>query len=603
MPCPQYLNSIHEAVDGTIGSIRRAELELHVDSCDACRALLEDLQRIRDAAAALPTLDPPDGAWLQIAGRLRQQGRVAATPAAGARRSYGIWLAAAAAVILVVASAVMVLPRFTSTPAPPTAGNAPDGRTVESVQSAVDAAQQKFEEAIAELEKVAKANQQALDPETSATITKNLGILDQAIADNRAAVNAEPASVAARETLFQALKSKVALLQSTITLINEMRKGNNAAAAQLVNKSSSRTWKFGNLEIWKSGNLMRPLVRHRALLTMLLLTVPAGAGAQVYPERIIAREKIRAVVAYQRRDANNRVEEVERTTRTLKLGANGVLGLGNIAGDIIVTRGGGPDATVEIVKTARGRDQSEAREMLQLVQVEVTERGGRADVRTRYPDSGRNNRRNISVSVAYNVTAPAGARLSIESISGSVKVTDIKGDVSANTVSGDVRISGAARINAAKTISGMVEIVDAQTDGALESGSVSGDVILRRVKANRIEASTVSGSIKLEEVQSERVDASSTSGSVSFAGPLARGGRYELNSFSGEIRVAVSGNTGFEVDANSFSGEIRPELQISMRNPDPGGRRRRTTLNGTYGDGSAVLDLTTFSGSIVISRR
>jgi L-amino acid N-acyltransferase YncA len=103
--------------------------------------------------------------------------------------------------------------------------------------NAVEAAQAQFEKAIADLEKVAKANQQALDPSTSATIEKNLGILDQAIADNRAAVKSEPASVAARETLFDALRQKVSLLQDTISLINEMRKGNNAAAAQLVNKS------------------------------------------------------------------------------------------------------------------------------------------------------------------------------------------------------------------------------------------------------------------------------------------------------------------------------------------------------------------------------
>ena len=241
MACAQYLNSIHEAVDGTIGSIRRAELELHVDTCDECRALLEDLQRVRDAAAALPVIDPPDGAWLQIAGRLRQEGRITAAPFATPRRAYATWLAAAAAVILIVASAVLVLPRFRNAPLPQTAstpGNAPAARSVEAVQSDVDVAQQQFEKAIAELEKVAKANQEALDPQTSATIDKNLGIIDQAIAENRAAVNQEPTSVAARETLFQALRSKVTLLQNTITLINEMRKGNNAAAAQLVNKSS-----------------------------------------------------------------------------------------------------------------------------------------------------------------------------------------------------------------------------------------------------------------------------------------------------------------------------------------------------------------------------
>jgi anti-sigma factor RsiW len=247
MACEQYLNSIHEAVDGTIGPIRRAELELHLDQCEACRALRDDLQRIHDAAAALPTLDAPDGAWLQIAGRLRQEGRISAAPAARPRRHYAGWLAAAAAVILAAGSAVLLLTQRSApsgtTPAPvssPTAtapGNAANGKSVEAVTSEVETAQQQFEKAIADLEKVVKTNQQALDPGTSQTIDKNLGIIDQAIAENRVAVKTEPANVAARETLFEALRQKVSLLQDTITLINEMRKGNNAAAAQLVNKS------------------------------------------------------------------------------------------------------------------------------------------------------------------------------------------------------------------------------------------------------------------------------------------------------------------------------------------------------------------------------
>jgi len=125
----------------------------------------------------------------------------------------------------------------TAAPAATAAGNAPDLKSVETVQNQVDAAQQQFEKAIENLEKVAKANVEALDPGTSATIDKNLGIIDQAIADSRAATRAEPTNVAARETLFEALRHKVTLLQDTISLINEMRKGNNAAAAQLVNKS------------------------------------------------------------------------------------------------------------------------------------------------------------------------------------------------------------------------------------------------------------------------------------------------------------------------------------------------------------------------------
>jgi anti-sigma factor RsiW len=240
----QYLNAIQELVDGTLGSIRRAELEMHLQQCDDCRALLEDLRKIRDAAAALPVINAPDRAWLQIAGRLRQEGRIKeqAPIVTAARRSVGLWLAAAAAIVIAVGVAVVIMTRTpppTQTASAPAAaaGTAAPGASVEEVQTKVDAAQAQFETAIAELEKVAKANQQALDPGTSATIEKNLNILDDAIAQNRAAVKAEPASVAARETLFEALRQKVSLLQDTISLINEMRKGNNAAAAQLVNKS------------------------------------------------------------------------------------------------------------------------------------------------------------------------------------------------------------------------------------------------------------------------------------------------------------------------------------------------------------------------------
>jgi len=242
MGCDKYLNSIHERVDGTIGSIRRAELEIHIEGCEECRALLEDLQRIHDAAAALPALPAPDGAWLQIAGRLRMEGRVR-EEAPVARRPhprYAAWLAIAAALVIASGSAVILLiPRGNVAPAAGIAQRDPSAVTVSSPDdavNAVDAAQAQFEKAIADLEKVARDNQHALDPGTSETIEKNLGIIDQAIAENRAAVKSEPASVAARETLFDALRQKVSLLQDTISLINEMRKGNNAAAAQLVNK-------------------------------------------------------------------------------------------------------------------------------------------------------------------------------------------------------------------------------------------------------------------------------------------------------------------------------------------------------------------------------
>jgi len=348
--------------------------------------------------------------------------------------------------------------------------------------------------------------------------------------------------------------------------------------------------------------------RRFAVLAAVLVAIaaPCLANAQVYPERLTAKMK-HVVAAYQRRDRDEREEQTERTTKTLRLGSNGELSLGNIAGDITVTRGGGSDATVEIIKVARARSADEARELLTLVTVEASERNGRADVKTRYPsgdENRRNNRRNFNVTVTFNVTAPAGTRLNVNSVSGNIKVSDIKGEVSVGTVSGNVSVTSAGAIAAAKSVSGNVEIVNAQADESLEASSVSGDVTMQHVTVRRIDAGSVSGNVKLDEVQCDRAEAHSTSGNISFAGPLARRGRYELKSFSGEVHLAISGGTGFEVDATTFSGDVRSDLPITMRgSSDPNDRKRRRALNGTYGVGSAILELSTFSGSIVISKK
>jgi DUF4097 and DUF4098 domain-containing protein YvlB len=346
------------------------------------------------------------------------------------------------------------------------------------------------------------------------------------------------------------------------------------------------------------------------LLTLSLLAIATVAGApspsdaQVYPERIrtVVRHK---VDAYQRRD-DSREEQVERYTKTVRIGAAGELDVSNIAGDITVTRGAGNDATIEVVKTARARTAQDARDLLPLVQVDIIERAGRAEVRTQYPTGDtlqRNNRRNINVSVAFNITAPSGTRVTVKSISGTVKVTDIKGDVSADSISGDVRISGSGRIGSAKSVSGTVEVSDTKVDGALVAGSISGDVVLRRLTAQRIDTNSISGGVRLEDVQCDRIGAQSISGGIDFSGPLARNGRYSLKSHSGEIRIAIAGGSGFEVEASSFSGEVRTELPITTHGAPATNRGRQRVLTGTYGDGSAFLELTTFSGSIVIAKR
>ena len=68
----RYREAIQERADGTLGSIRLAELERHLEQCDSCRRLADDVVRIRELAGSLDHPAPPDRVWLQIAGRLRR---------------------------------------------------------------------------------------------------------------------------------------------------------------------------------------------------------------------------------------------------------------------------------------------------------------------------------------------------------------------------------------------------------------------------------------------------------------------------------------------------------------------------------------------------
>jgi hypothetical protein len=342
-----------------------------------------------------------------------------------------------------------------------------------------------------------------------------------------------------------------------------------------------------------------------ACVVLAVLAAPLPAAAQVYPERVTtvtrARTERARVERYQR-DA--REEQTDRITRTLKVGASGEIDLGNIAGDITIVRGGGNEATLEIVKTARARTVEEARELLGLVEVDVVERGGRSEVRTRYPGrERRGNRRNFNVSVAFNLTAPEATRVSVNSISGNITARDIKGDLAFETISGDIRVSNAGRIPKAKTVSGNVEISDTSLQGAMDAATISGTLTLRQVRADRLDLGSVSGDVVIQDVACERVHAQSISGSVRLLGGLHPGARYDLGSHSGEIRVVVSGKVGFDLEASSFSGSVRSDVPLTNQASDGNGRRGQRSLRGTSGDGSATLDLTTFSGSIVIAKQ
>ena len=239
---------IHDYIDDALDVRARTELERHLAACAECRRLVDDLREIRKAVAGLKDdlREPPVRAWgrLERAIRLEHESRSTQGPQSSQRelapraqralRSMP-WLAAAAALIL--ATAVGLQFRDSRRPASSTAtpgASVASGEAAQAVEAELRAAEEHYTKAITGLEQITKTEQGALDPGTAATLQKNLAVIDQAISESRAALRTQPASEPAQESLVENFKAKIALLQDTVALINEMRKGNDAGAARIV---------------------------------------------------------------------------------------------------------------------------------------------------------------------------------------------------------------------------------------------------------------------------------------------------------------------------------------------------------------------------------
>lgn len=244
--CDQFDAALSDYLEGTLDPAARAALESHAASCDRCRALLADVSAITTEAAALPDLEPSRDLWPGIVDRIAAP--VVTLPVAGHRTAdrpfVRPWylapapLAAAAALLIAATVSVTLLATRHGQPsASVVATNGTNTAPVEPVDSlpAIPApaprvknasatkpnavpVQQIYAAEIAELDSIVRNRRSQLDTGTVAVIEKNLRIIDQAIAQSRAALARDPNSGFLHDQLNNALNQKIALLRTVALL-------------------------------------------------------------------------------------------------------------------------------------------------------------------------------------------------------------------------------------------------------------------------------------------------------------------------------------------------------------------------------------------------
>lgn len=250
MTCHDAESLLHDALDRALTPAEASALAAHLETCGACRDLQADLALMRDATGALDRPLLPAGSWQRLAARLEDEGLVA--PAANAAsaapaaswRGYA-WMAIAAALLAGIGTAIVwraqertipSAPAIASQPATPK-GNARDPRAVEAIETELRIAAEHYERAIAGLEAIAAEDRTRLDPAVARVVERNLVLIDKAIADSRTALQGQPGSLQAQESLFDAYRRKVALLQDLIALASDAKR--NGAERALATRDRS----------------------------------------------------------------------------------------------------------------------------------------------------------------------------------------------------------------------------------------------------------------------------------------------------------------------------------------------------------------------------
>ena len=223
LTCEMLDELLPDYLEGTLDLGRRELVEHHLTDCTRCGALVRDLIAIQREARALPNLVPSRDLWDEIAARI--EAPVLSVPArAERRRRFGAaWMtAAAAALVLATASVTYVATKRVSeqrgiasmahTPA------RPESAGVAAAQLVGSPAQVTYDREIERLRTIVSERRTQLDTATIAVIEKNLKVIDQAIAQSRAALAKDPASRFLNDQLNRALDKKVELLRTVALL-------------------------------------------------------------------------------------------------------------------------------------------------------------------------------------------------------------------------------------------------------------------------------------------------------------------------------------------------------------------------------------------------
>ncbi|MEP6992395.1 MAG: DUF4097 family beta strand repeat-containing protein [bacterium] len=334
-------------------------------------------------------------------------------------------------------------------------------------------------------------------------------------------------------------------------------------------------------------------MRNTLIILIATASLATAASAQSSTEaRERAREQAqeradRARERAQERADRDRDRAQERADRE-RAGSLDTVVTFDARGAVEVTCRGGT-----IIVTGTERNEIRVRARTDNGAIRFTSNGTRA---TLEPASGRG-----CSDGQFEVSVPAGTKVSARTWSGAASVRGVHGDVEVHSQSGDVQVRDAGDRLDIESLSGDVTVNGVRGESTINT--VSGSVTLTGSRGN-LNIESVSGDLDLRDIVARQIRTHTTSGDVSFTGAILDAGRYEFATHSGEITLSLPADIGAELSVSTFSGGIDSDFPITLKAGEHGiGAAQAKRLNFMVGRGTARIIAETFSGDINLKRR
>lgn len=208
----EWTNQLSAYLDNELTAADRSSLEAHLATCVSCRAVLDELRAVVAWAPGFTGQAPARDLWPGISAEIERK-RVVAFPSRLAARFSLAQLAAAAAVVAVLSGGGVWVAMRPGQEAPVTAaGPAGTDPGDPTFQTAVFD-DPEYDQAVTELQAILDQGRTVLDSSTVRVIEENLKLIDDAIAEARAAIEADPSNVHLGVRVKTHMQRKLVLLR------------------------------------------------------------------------------------------------------------------------------------------------------------------------------------------------------------------------------------------------------------------------------------------------------------------------------------------------------------------------------------------------------